>query len=216
MPTPVISTIYGPLISLWNVEQAVISTLLAPPLEGTAPRLVYYLAEVERQNGIVPRTLPVPPADDSYYGGLDALSWIEASLPSLIVAVKPEGPPERMGAGDYGQMFQIAVTAIVAGEHEDAARQIAQHYGTAIQGAILQRGSLGLDGAKTTLAGSPDVTFTEQDTRRFMQVALTFHTWVPLTVSEANGPLSVPRDPYTPAGDWPLVQDTNVTVSPLA
>lgn len=197
---------FGPLVGVENVKQGILSVLSGTPPEGQAPLLVYYLAEIERQNGLVARTLTVPPSADSYYGGVDFLSWDESYLPSIIVVTEPEdGAPERDGEGYYGQWFQSQIAAVVKADTptatneqlEAAAQAFASFYGTAIAGAILHYGSLGDVAQRTQLVGLPRVEALENDTpRTFARAVVTIRSFVQPLVGDMTGPSSYDFDPY--------------------
>jgi hypothetical protein len=108
-----------------------------------------YLAEVERQNTIESRALPVP------------ASWVTenqfeqvqgAPLPCLIIVSSgTDAPPERDGDGAYRFWFSCGVAAIVEAVTDTAARRLAQLYAAAIAAILVQKPSLGGVAARTEL-----------------------------------------------------------------
>lgn len=209
-------TVYGPLIGVENVRLAIVDLLRTPPSGGDAPLLVYYLAEVERQNGLKAQTLPAPPNTDSYYAGADFESWDEGSLPSIIVMSEPTGTAERHERGTYGQWFESQIAAVIRGDDEDQAQTFAAHYGTAIEGAILQRGSLGGIATKTNLVSSADVELlTDPASRVFARSVVKVQSYIQPLVVEYDGPGVWPSSPYVEPSDRPVVAKTAVTFTKL-
>jgi hypothetical protein len=200
-----VDPIVGPMIGPWNVEQATVATL-----ELWMP---YYLVAVERWNSIQLGSLPRPPAPESFHGGDDFDGWQQALLPSLIVVTGPAGDTERAAAGDYGQMFETQVAAVIIGDTEDDGRRIASLYGTAAAAAISQHGSLGQQVDKTRMTLSPKVQFPNADERRIARAVMTFEMWVGVILTEQGGPKVPPGDPLTPEAPWFTVTSTEVDVT---
>lgn len=202
---------FGGIVGLENVKQAIITMLSEIPLNGQAPLFVYYLAAVERKNGLPPATLPVPPSSDSYYGGIDFESWNEGFFPSVIVVTQPVGAPERRGDGTYGQWFESKIGALVQGDDETNAQMRAAHYGIAITAAILEQGALGGIATKTILTGASEIEFLEDPaTRTLARSVTTFHSFVDRIVGEYDRPLSWAFDPYATPEPDPEVQTVDV------
>jgi hypothetical protein len=206
-------TLFETLVGQPTVELATIGVLRA--------WLPIYLAEVERQHSLTAQTLTRPPVPESYVGGLDFLGWQEDRCPTVIVVANPVGEPERTASAGYSQAFEVQVSAVVIGDSEDEARALAGHYGTAIQGAIVQQGSLGGLAQRTVMTAAPRVEFQDPDQRRLAVAAATFHTFVDPIVSEDAGPdTTTPPDsphyggsPDAPFTDWPTVQTPHVSVT---
>ena len=204
---------FGPLVGLENVKQAIITLLSQPPTGGDTPLVVYYLAEIERQHGLAARTLTQPPSPDSYYGGIDHLSWDESLLPSIIVITQPTGSPERYGDGTYGQWFESQVAAVVQGNDEDDAQMIAAHYGSALTGALLENGDLGGIADKTELAEAAKLEFLEDPaTRVFARAVVTVRSFVEPIAGDLDSPTNWPTDPYTPSSQPPVAETTDFVV----
>jgi hypothetical protein len=200
-----IDPIIGPLVGPWNVEQATVNTLkLWMPL---------YLVAVENWNSVPLGTLPRPPAPESIHGGDDFDTWRQDQLPSLIVVTNPSGNPERESAGDYGQMFETQVSAVVIGDTEDDARRIASFYGSAAAVALSQNGSLGKQVDRTRLTQSPSIRFPNADERRIARATMTFEMWVSVILTEQGGPSVPPTDPFVGENPWYEVQTTEVDVT---
>lgn len=214
--TSSVSQVVGVLAGAETVKQATITLLSTPPTGAPAPLIVYYLAEVERQAGLRPGTLPTPPAPESFYSGADFESWAQDLLPSIIVVADPIEDPERFGDGTIGQWFEMQIAAVVQGDDENVAQMIAAHYGTAIMGAVMQSGDLGGVANGTELTAAPKVELLEQNmSRRFARSVLTVRTYldqIVATLIGPAGPVNWPTDPYTPPDGWPTVETVNIDV----
>lgn len=207
------TSIYGPLAGAPQVEAAVLETLRT--------WLPTYLWEVERQNGLQKGTLSHPPTPESYRGGLDFLDWQQDECPCVIVVVNPTGETERTGSIGYSQWYEVQVGAVLIDDDVDAARLGSGYYGTALQGAILQQGSLGGIAARTIMTAAPKLEFQDPDERVDLQVAATFEVFVAPIATDQGGPdVPEPADspqyggtPDAPYGNWPTVIDPVATVT---
>lgn len=210
------SDVFGLLFSRNQVERALLDLLQNPPVGpndqvGTAPRIVYYLAEVERQTGLTPHTLPTPPGPDSYRGGLDFNTLRAEWFPLLTVLAQPLGDAGALDTTSYGQGYQIQVAATVGDDSEDTARLIADSYGIAVTGAILQHGSLGIGATTTILTRMPSTKLLSPANRQVARSVSVFATQIKPVITNA-GPIDWPSDPYAAAGNWPEVETVDVTV----
>lgn len=211
---------FGGILGREQVEQAVLTTFQTPPAGSSYPLIVYYLAEVERQRGLNPRTLPVPPGPDSYRGGLDFDTFEEQWAPQLTVLAEPVGSAERHEEGVYGQWYEIRVGALVTEVDEDAARLLADRYGAAVGALLAQNGGLGTRvdfttgttipfATKTNVESVPRTEYPDPLLRRFVRSVVTLHTFVDQIVQE-DGPQAFGPDPYaTPLG-WPTITTVDV------
>lgn len=215
---PYFST-FGTLLSRGQVAQAVINTLQSPPASSSsvAPLIVHYLAEVERQQGLIAKTIFVPPDVASYRVGLDFEMWAGDQLPTIIVLCEPLGDAERYNAGTYGQMYQVEVGAIVEAQDEPSAILLADQYGAALSGALAQNGGMGTrtynDGsigtfAENTRLMSSRTEFLQDTERRFCRSVVTLHLMVQDVIQEQRPTYNV--DPYTAPGAWPNVSTVDV------
>lgn len=204
--------IYGALIARGDVEHAALKVLSTPPDGSTYPLLAYYLAERERQQHLKPRTLPLPPASDSYRGGLDFNAYAQDLCPMVIAVAQVIGPPERKEDARYGQWFSLQVGVIVVAADEDSTRALADEYGIALTAAIAQNGSLGKFATSTNLTGYPVTEFLDPTKRRLMRSVATFETYVEGVVGERQGPQDYGRDPYAIPPGLPTVASVGVTL----
>ena len=187
------------LIGRQNVEQATIAVL--------QEWLDEYLAEVEQQNGLEQGSTPRPPADSSYHGGLDFLTFMQEQMPEVIVACQAAGEAERLGSGDYNQVFELQVAAIVSGQDEDTARLYADLYGAAVMGALLQTKNLGGIADRVRMVEFPRTEFIDPKLRQLAQSVQTLHVAVSQVVNDLAGPPSQPAP-----GPVPVVTSTNLEI----
>lgn len=203
------------LVSRGAVEQAVLSLIQTPPAGSTYPLIVYYLAEVERQLGLAAQTILVPPGSASYRGGVDFDTFEQEWQPVITVAAQPTGEAERYDSdGKYGQWYEIQVAATVTAGDEDSARVLADQYGAALAGLLLQQGGLGTrtdsDGStitfaeKTVLRVAPRVEYPNPKLRRLLRSIVLVESFVQGVFAEA-GPGSFGTNPYTAPGALPNV-----------
>jgi hypothetical protein len=217
---------FGPLISDETVQDAVLALLSLPPTDdngdpaGGSPLLVYYLAEIERQVGLIQQTLEPPLV---YRGGTDFEVYQGDQSPTVVVVVKPTGAPERFEAGSYGQRFEIQAGVILQGSDQDDGRLRARYYGLAMAAVIAQNADLGPNpydsslklASETHMTAFPVAEFAadENTSRQIMRSVVSFETLVmPVVVSWA-GPESFPTSPYTVPSPWPTVSEVDVTVT---
>jgi hypothetical protein len=207
--------VYGPLIGRDTLEQAFLNLFQTPPPGSHSPLIQHYLAAVERDRGLPPRSLPVPPGPSSYRGAVDfdTLTFQPEWFPCFIVGVDPDGLPERTDtAGEWGQWFAVQVAIVVADNDEDQARSLADMYGIAATALIAQHGSIGKTVNKTVPTGYPKPEYIDPDVRQVIRSTASFRCWVDTVLSENAGPLVYPPDPYAVPGDLPTVETVDITV----
>lgn len=206
--------VFGPFVGRNVIEQAVLSMFQQPPEGSQSPLLVYYLAVVERQQGLAPESIKLPPGPSSYRGGVDVGTGMPEWFPMLTVNVKPTGLPEASGHS-YGQWFEIKIYATVGDDDEDAARILADQYGIAIAGLIKQNGALGGIVNDMRWTGYPDVEIPDPDVRQIVRSVNTFQAYVETVLTNTGPPLAFNADPYQAPGDWPTVETVDVTVDAI-
>ena len=210
-------SLFGPLVSTWKIEQAVLSTLRLWVPE--------YLAEAERKDGLHKRVIPRPPAAESIHGGLDFETWTQDLIPEVIVVVDPFGEPEREASVGYIQPYEIRVGACVVGQGselaekpEDEARAVASYYGAAVM-LLTQLGELrGIATQEDSLVmvQAPRLSFPDPNLRQVIQSTTIFHTWVEI-VNQDEGPVQTepkesPQYGGEPEAEWkpePTVSKTS-------
>lgn len=213
------TSVFGSIIGRNLVEQAVLSLLSTPPSGSSFPLIQFYLAEVERQQGLAAQTLPPPPGVDSYRGGLDFDTFEQEWAPVITCVAEPTGIPERREEGVYGSWYEIRVGAVVTEQDEDTARLLADRYGAALMACLLQNGGLGTRtdfptgttvpfATRTVLELAPETTFPNPRMRRLQQSTVILRTFVDQIATEP-GPITFPASPYTTPSAWPTI--TTVT-----
>jgi hypothetical protein len=202
-------SIFGRLVSPWDIEVAVLTTLRT--------WMPSYLGEISRQQAPLQTRLPAP---GSYVGSPDLEAWAQEDNPCVIVVVNPEGDPERTSDGIF-QTYRAQVAVVILDDDPDQARMMASFYGAAVMGAITQRGSLGGIATGTVLTGAPTLSLPDEDERGIYLCLTTFAVTVCPIVQPSAGP-AVPTPPDSPEyggnpdmpwGDFPTVQTTDLTVT---
>jgi hypothetical protein len=211
LTTESVST-FGPMVGRSDVVNGVLYQL-----QSTTVGLVFYLSERERRLGLAPRTLGAPGVS-SYRGGLDFTTYGDDEFPLIIVVVQPEGLPERHAGGLYNQAFRIQAAALVQHQTEQEAIDLADHYGIALTSCISQNGALGNLATATRLIGYPVTDFPNPDRRVITRATVTLRTIISPVLGDQYGPWpGAPPgpypDPYALPGDYPIVQDINLTIN---
>lgn len=191
---------FGPLFGADNVRAAALAQL-ANTQQGVVP----YLIEVERQRALNPGTLAPPLSSSSFRAGIDFNTYASDDFPLFIAVVEPYGDPERYGGGEYAQWFELQIASIVRGSDEQEAIYLADAYGVAVCGSILQEGSLDTEYVvKTNLSGFPRTEFVAPTAPRTMvRSVATFHVLVQPVFAERY---------QAPPANWPFVPPTYPTV----
>lgn len=210
------TSLYGQIIGRQQVEAAVLSTLRV--------WMVAYIAEVERQNGLAPRTIPTPPTSESYHGGLDFDTWRQGLEPVLIVLAQPVDDAEHRGSGEYGQWYDIQVGAICVADQkfydvaavnqvEDSARLLGDIYGAAVLGVLTQQFNNDIEPwiGRTELVMAPETEFISDEVPSVTRSVCQIRTLIFPVVDGSQGPTTVPSDPYGEPGLLPGVSTTNLT-----
>lgn len=203
---------FGTIVSRYQVEQAVLTVLQSTPPGGSGPLIVYYLAEVERQNGLAAQTLPIPPGQNSYRGGVDGDTLMAEWFPMITVIAQPSGKANYLDRYTVEQTYSIKILATVGDDDEDTARMISDHYGAAIAKALIDFGSLGGIATGTRLVDSPSVAPLDSQARQVLRSTVTFETLI-APVFTTQTPEVWPASPYATPTDWPAVQTVDITVT---
>jgi hypothetical protein len=201
-------SIFGPLVVETDLTNAVIAKLKL--------WLPTYVAEVERQQNLDPRSLPLP---RSYSIRTTPTKWREDQTPAVI-AVSPGlfGDPERDGEGQWRAPWGVSVITVTAAVDQENTDYASKMYAAAIRGALLQNQPV--DDAGSTVRWL-DEEYTDIPTDRDRSLAgarVDFELLVPCAVDEQAGPWpgsDPPEDPYAVPPGWSTVTDPDLTVSPL-
>ncbi len=203
-------SIFGEIISTYDVEQAAVKTLR----EWTND----YLAEIERKRGLPKKTIPRPPAFESYHGGVDLESWTQDVAPEVMVICKPLGAPEIRGQGGYGQGYDLTVGCLWVGtgsalaeRPEDEARAVASYLGAASM-LLVQQPTLGALSERLRMTAPPTISLPNPDRRDIALATTQFEVWVATIIEEGEGPLALGQEPEEPYPEGPEVETTSETV----
>lgn len=196
--------VYGKLFDLTEMEEAVTDTLQV--------WLPAYVAEIERQRGITPRTIPLPRS----WGHVNEFyKFTEEQLPSVIV-VSPgtaASEPKQKGDGSYHSWYRVGVAVVAAGRDRETTRRISKLYVAAVRGAILQHQTLGDFGAEgIRWMGDRNQDVPDEQGRTLGSGAVMFDVEVKDVINSRFGPLTPPDDPYANEG-WPHVTSVDVKVT---
>lgn len=203
-------SIFGEILSTYDVEQAAVKTLR----EWTND----YLAEIERKRGYQKKEIPRPPAAESYHGGVDLESFTQDDTPEVIVICKPQGAPELRGQGGYEQGYDLTVGAVhigtgspLAAKPESEARAVASYLGAAVM-LLVQQPTLGGLVERLRLTAAPVVSAPQPDRKDIALCTVQFECWVPTIIEEGEGPLTLGKEPEEPYPEWPEVKTAKETV----
>lgn len=174
-----------------------------------------YIAEIERQNTLTAKSLPMP---RSYSTRTEVTKWGEDQTPAVVIVCPGlSGPPRRDGNGVWAAPWGIAVGVITSGTYQRTVIENASYYGAAVRACLLQRGTLLND-----LAGSVvwlDESYTdipENESRSLAAARIEFEYLIPAAVNDMAGPapsVDPPEDPYVAPEAWPTVETTHLTTS---
>lgn len=202
---PTRPSIFGPIVTGHDVEQWCLALLKR--WTGT------YLAEVERQAGLVagdlarPRAYVITPTLDR---------WPEDQLPAvLLVSPGLAERPVKDGGGYYRARWEMAAACHVSARTELEAHAMAQRYTAALMRLFIQRPSLdGKANGVDWLEESYDQL--DHDSTRSLAVGFARFTVQADNIALANAGPATPSDPLDPDTqpwpDWPLVETVDVDV----
>jgi hypothetical protein len=178
--------------------------------------LVYYLARVEEVKGFDPRTLATPKSwrvtDEFSRRPENALPYVDV----ISVGTDRGRQPQIDGDGVVTAWWAIAVGAAVVANQEQAAKNLAGYYGTAIRLAIGQMPDLGdwANGALWTGEAFDDWSIAGE--RTIATVREVFTVEVSGAFNLFSGPSypsdSPPADPYAPDPGSPDVTEKFIDV----
>lgn len=188
-----------------------IGTLFSPHLieEGALSALQrwlpLYVEEVEAQYGDkLPGIASWGLVDE------DDERWPEQALPALIVVAEPVTQAERYAGGWSRASWPFRVVVIVEHPERVWARKIAQMYGAAIRGALVQRRSLGAAGRVADWTGESNP-FEATQSRTQAASQNFFLVQQDEVVNWQMGPKGDVA-PDSPPGEDPEITETNVAV----
>lgn len=175
--------------------------------EATEAELVEMLDEAIEAGDVKPRSLAVP---KSYATVSEYDRFPEQGLPAIIVAAPGLAEaPVLNGAGDLRADWIIEVSATVSANGARATRRLSQMYLAAIQGAILQRRSLGDPYSAAYLTDVQYADVPSERRRSIAAAAAAFRVSVEGILSTKAGPVT-PEPPDPVPATWPVIETVNV------
>lgn len=206
-------SVFGPLLTAGTLERAVVDRL-----RNWTPT---YLAEVERQAereaGTLPRLRGVIRVSE-----LDR--WPQDQLPcAIVVSPGTIGSPVRDAEGVYQVDYSIGVATLVATREEEGSREVAQLYGAAVRGALVQQATVTEGIHVVDWLGESFDDFPVEDRGTMfgslnlfavrVDELLSWKKGPPPTWTE-DGPTSPtpPENPVTPFDDEPTIETIDIDV----
>lgn len=194
--------VFGEVLLGSNVEQAVIENLKT--------WFPTYVAEVERQEGIDPESIPLPRSYDTVN---EFRKWPENQLPAVIV-VSPglAGVPMSEGDGRTRASWAIGIGVVASAKDKRSTNNLAKLYAATVRTLMLQQQSLGGIGMGTSWRHESysDIPTDDGRTLGACQVILEVEAG---DVVRTKAGLPVPPDnPYDPDPVWPTVETADAIV----
>lgn len=126
-------SVFGPIITGNDVEQATIETLKL--------WLPTYLQEMERRNSLDPGSLPTI----GFWDTINAFPGTDEVQPPAGFVVSPglADKPEQHGDGRIDAWWRIGVAVVISAGERRATNELAKLYGAALFTLLAQRSSLG-------------------------------------------------------------------------
>lgn len=186
-------TLFGRLVSDADVETAVLATLNL--------WLPTYISEVERQAGnLTVGTLARPRSAQSSF---DFENWVEGQLPALVVVCPgTAGSFDRQGAGVYSAWFEVQTGVLVEDTTEANARRVAQLHQAAVDGVMVQHGTLGGFATDMNLI-SRQTRLPDVSNRTLAYAESMYHVMVDDIVARPGGPPRPDVPLPDPTAPWP-------------
>jgi len=200
-------TIFGPIVSGWDVEQWALQLL--HKWIGT------YLAETERQHGVPAGTLARP---RGWAIGPTFDKWPEDQIPGVLChSPGTVERPWRDGSGLYTARWSLNVGVLCSARTQRLSHAHAQLYAAAVREVFLNRPSLEGHAAGTDWLGDVYDDLDYDDTRSLYAARNMLVVEVAgVGQSKSAGPVT-PDDPLTPDGlepwpPWPIADLVEVDV----
>lgn len=171
-----------------------------------------YLAEIERREGMDPRSLPLP-ADYVTVRNDRLDKWPESQLPAVII-MSPGTSRRPSRKGDVvSAVFAVNVAVIVSSSDQEETLITAERYAAALLLLFTEQASLGGFAQTTLWGGQRWDSLPPEDGRTLASTINVFEVVVGTAVELHGGPGEPPEDPYE-ASDWPVAQTTHLDIYP--
>lgn len=197
--------VFGHIVTSAHVEAAVIDALQT--WEET------YLAEIERQSGLDPHTLP---KIRSWTTSRELRKWPEDQLPAVVV-VSPGTVDRTHKSSDHiAAKWLLGLAIVCSGRTQEETNQLAKFYAGAFRAALLQNPSLGGLARGVTWQSERNNEVGSESERSIASCQAIFEVDIDQSVgTERYGMTEPPDDPYDPDPTWPTVEETEVTVGAM-
>lgn len=181
-------SVFGSIVTIDQVKRAVV--------EHVDRWIETYLAEIERQNGLDPRTINQPASyitvDDE---GLN--KWPEDQLPCVVVMCPGTSDTPRSTSEGVSAAFVVNIAVIVSSITAKDTSEVASYYGAAVNALMVQNQSLGGFAAGTVWRGVRLDDLAPDDGRTIAAVTNVFAVGVENVVQTGSfGLTEPPEDPY--------------------
>lgn len=194
---------FGPIIGGEQLEVAVKDTLKL--------WLPTYLAEIERQRGLDPRSLPMI-RNFTFANELE--KFPEDQLPVAVIISPGIGGdlPTMDGEGQYTAKFICGIAVIVSADTQTNTNRLSKMYGAAIRACLLQQPSLGGFASGVEWQDERFDDIPSEDRRSLAAAQEIFHMEVSGITNERLGMAVPPDDPYAVPAEWPEAETVQVSI----
>lgn len=156
-----------------------------------------YVAEVERQQGLGAKSLPLP---RSWTTRTAALKDGEEQTPAVVVVCPGlAGEPRRDGNGNWSAPWGVAVVVMVGARDPESSVEVSRYYAGAVRACLTQMPALPDLDAEFVWVDEEYTDLPEGRSRALAAATVEFVCNVPLVMGARRGPWpgsEPPEDPY--------------------
>jgi hypothetical protein len=186
-----------------------ISSIAADNPDADDAELIEILDELIESGEIKPRNVAAP---QSFATVSEYDRFPEQGLPAIIVSAPGMAEEPRVsGDGFIGGDWIIEVSATVSANGAKQTRRLAQMYLAAIQGAMLQRRSLGDPEMIVRLSAVEYADVSNDQRRSIVAAGAAFTVSVDRMISIHAGPIT-PEPPEPIPASWPIATTINIQI----
>lgn len=200
-------SIIGRIVLPQHVKNAVAATIRA--------YLETYLAEVERQEGLDPRTLPVP-SEGAYLTRDDDRLEREPEDDGPTVIIMTPGTaatPAVDGDGAYRARWPVNIAVVAEARDQNSTSDLAGYYAGAVRALLVQQGSLMGFANGTTWKGERYGALPADASESIATAINVFEVDISDVVTRGGGPRDPLDEPYEET-ELPTVEDVDVVLKP--
>lgn len=200
-------SIIGRIVLPQHVKNAVAETMRA--------YIETYLAEVERQEGLDPRSLPVPSEGAYLTRDDDRLEReSEDSGPTVIIMTPgTAATPAVDGDGEFRARWAVNVAVIAEARDEESTSDLAGYYAGVVRALLVQQGSLMGFAGGTTWKGERYGALPADASESIATAINVFEVEVSGVVTRGAGPRDPLEEPYEDT-DWPVAKHVEAELKP--